>query len=485
MTNRLLTCLAVLILALAVGRGMPAAAQTRPAMPAPMGSGASGMAATPAQGAGVLQIEQDKGEMLRLPQPAASVFIANPEVADLQVMSPTLVYLFGKRSGETSLIAVNANEQVVLNRKVVVTQNLSALERALRQRLPNRSIAVSSAEGAIMLTGEVASQTEAEEARTIARRFVDPDKGEVVNRLAITGATQVMLRVRVSEVSRNVREEFGINWENMFKVGNFKFLLGSGLSDIQFNDAGALIRPQDKMSLFAGASGRNYDVNGLIDALASNGLVTILAEPNLVAQSGETASFLAGGEFPIPVPGDNGKIAIEYKQFGVSLAFTPTLVGTDRISMRVRPEVSQLTDVGGLTVTVGSNIGFRVPGLTTRRAETTIELGSGQSFAIAGLLQNNMDEAIDKFPFLGDVPVLGTLFRSTRFRRSETELVIIVTPYLVRPAANPSQIAAPTDTISPTTLADRLLRGRLTAAGPGARPPARLSLTGPVGFAVE
>lgn len=486
MTVRLLTRLAVPVLGLwlSVTPAVTpaAAAQGRPAGAA-AGSPAGAMPLA-AQGPGVLQIEQDKGEMLRLPQAASSVFIANPEIADLQVMSPTLVYLFGKRSGETSLIAVNGNEQVLLNRKVVVTQNLSALERALRQRLPNRSITVTSAEGAVVLSGEVASQTEAEDARSVARRFVDPDKGEVVNRLSITGTTQVMLRVRVSEVSRDVREEFGINWENMLKVGNFRFLLGSGLTDIKFTD-GALVRPSDKMSLYAGASGRNYDINGLIDALASDGLVTVLAEPNLIAQSGETASFLAGGEFPIPVPRDRDTVGIEYKQFGVSLSFTPTVIGTDRVSMRVRPEVSQLNDVGALTVTVGDNIGFRVPGLSTRRAETTIELGSGQSFAIAGLLQNNIDEAIDKFPFLGDVPVLGTLFRSTRFRRNETELVIIVTPYLVRPASGPGQIASPTDNVSPTTLADRLLRGRLTSAGPGARPPARLSLTGPAGFAVE
>ncbi|WP_448206882.1 type II and III secretion system protein family protein [Azospirillum sp. sgz302134] len=484
MTRRILSCLVLLALGwTATGAAQAATQKLVPQSPPAQGRPTAPTAIS-AQGPGVLQIEQDKGEMLRLPQPASSVFIANPDVADLQVMSPTLVYLFGKKSGETSLIAVNDKEQVLLNRKVVITQNLSGLERALRQRLPNRAISVSSAEGAVVLSGEVASQTEAEDARAIARRFIDPDKGEVVNRLSITGATQVMLRVRVSEVSREVREEFGINWENMLKVGGFRFLLGSGLTDITFNN-GTLIRPAEKMTLYGGASGKNYDVNGLIDALARDGLVTILAEPNLVALSGETASFLAGGEFPIPVPGDNGRTGIEYKQFGVSLSFTPTLVGTDRISMRVRPEVSQLTDVGGLTVSAGSNIGFRVPGLTTRRAETTIELGSGQSFAIAGLLQNNIDEAIDKFPFLGDVPVLGTLFRSTSFKRNETELVIIVTPYLVRPAANPGQIAAPTDTISPTTLADRLLRGRLTSAGPGARPPARLSLTGPAGFAVE
>lgn len=457
---------------------------------------AQGGAPKPAQGAvrgsapvraaapAILQIEQDKGEMVRLPQAASSVFIANPEIADLQVMSPTMVYLFGKKPGETSLIAVNGNEQLLINRRVVVTQNLSGLERALRQRLPNRNIQVSSSEGAIVLSGEVANQTEAEDARSLARRYVNPETGEVINRLSITGNSQVMLRVRVSEVAREVRENFGINWENALSVGGFQFILASGLSDIKF-EGSTLIRPSnDSMNLYVGHQGKRLNLNGLIDALARDGLVTVLAEPNLVAMSGETASFLAGGEFPVPVPRDRDTIGIEYKQFGVSLAFTPTVVGNDRISMRVRPEVSQLTEVGGLTVTVGEDLGFTVPGLTTRRAETTVELGSGQSFAIAGLLQNNLDQAINKFPLLGDIPVLGTLFRSSRFLRNETELVIIVTPYLVRPASSPDQIAAPTDTISPATLADRLLRGRLTAPGPGNRPPARLGLTGPVGFSV-
>jgi pilus assembly protein CpaC len=451
-----------------------------------------------AQDTSVLRIERDQGQMVRLRGPATSVFIANPDIADVQVMSPTMVYVLGKKPGETSLIALDAGEQVLAHRQVMVVHNLGALDRGIRQQLPGRPAAARSVDGSLLLTGKVANPTEAEEVRRLAQRNAG-DPAEVINRLGVTGPTQVMLRVRVSEVQRDVSEVFGINWEMMANfAGMYSFGLASGLTDIAAVN-NVVTRTPDVMNLFLNYRGRRWDINGLIDALAREGLVTILAEPNLVSQSGETASFLAGGEFPIPVPQQNGAIGIDFKQFGVSLAFTPTVVGNDRIALRVRPEVSQLTDVGGIDVRLGgggtsgtsssdssgSTTTFRVPGLTTRRAETTIELGSGQSFAIAGLLQNNLSEVINKFPFLGDVPVLGTLFRSSRYQRQETELVIIVTPYIVRPAASPARLASPTDGLSPAGVNDRLLRGRLTAPGAGVQPVGRLAVSGPSGFILE
>ncbi|HYH37531.1 MAG TPA: type II and III secretion system protein family protein, partial [Azospirillum sp.] len=254
----------------------------------------------------------------------------------------------------------------------------------------------------------------------------------------------------------------------------------SGLTDITTTAAGELQRTPEMMNLFTRHRGQRWDVNGLIDALARDGLITVLAEPNLVATSGETASFLAGGEFPVPVPQERDRVTLEFKQFGVSLAFTPTVLSGERISMRVRPEVSELDYSNAIVLNT-----FRIPALRSRRAETTVELGSGQSFAIAGMMQNGLDESVDKFPFVGDVPVLGALFRSSRFQRNETELVIIVTPYIVRPANNPAQLAAPTDGISPTRFIDRVLFGKLTRPGPGTPPPARPSLAGPAGFIVE
>jgi pilus assembly protein CpaC len=428
-----------------------------------------------------LRLEQDKGQMVKLPQPASSVFIANPDIADLQVMSPTMVYLFGKKPGETSLIAVNGSEQVLINRRVLVTQNLSGLERALRERFPNRQLKVTASEGALILSGTVGSPAEAEDARRLAQRYAGGDAGEVLNRLTVTGGTQVMLRVRVSEVARTIREDLGFNWEVLGSLaGGYMFGFTSGLTDITTSSAGAIQRTAGMMNGVFKHQGQRWDVNGLVDALARDGLITVLAEPNLVATSGETASFLAGGEFPVPVPQERDRVTLEFKQFGVSLAFTPTVLSGDRISMRVRPEVSELDFSNAIVLNT-----FRIPALRTRRAETTVELGSGQSFAIAGMMQNGLDESIDKFPFVGDVPVLGALFRSSRFQRNETELVIIVTPYIVRPVNNAAQLTAPTDGFSPTRFIDRVLFGKLTQPGPGPRPPARPSLAGPAGFIVE
>jgi pilus assembly protein CpaC len=232
-----------------------------------------------------------------------------------------------------------------------------------------------------------------------------------------------------------------------------------------------------------GYRGGNFDINGIIDALAQDRLVTILAEPNLTAQSGEVASFLAGGEFPVPVAasGNSNALTVEFKQFGVSLAFVPTVLSPERLNMRVRPEVSELSEANSVTFPVAGGT-VRVPGLTVRRAETTIEVGSGQSFAIAGLLSRNSALNNSGLAGLGEIPVLGTLFRSDRFRRNETELVIIITPYLVRPVSDPSALGTPLDSFRPSTDLERVLLRRQTGSGAPyrqIRPPAA------AGFIVE
>jgi pilus assembly protein CpaC len=276
-----------------------------------------------------------------------------------------------------------------------------------------------------VLSGAVATATEVENARRLAMRFIG-DGGEVINRIAVTAPNQVNLRVRIAEVSREITNQFGFNW-SVAVDGGFRFALQSLLPTAGIND------------VLVGGDVGSTSIDALIDALAEDNLVTILAEPNLTAVSGETASFLAGGEFPIPVSQDNNTVTVEFKQFGVSLAFTPTLMGRNRISMRVRPEVSQLSTA--VQVLAG---GLSIPSLTTRRAETTVELASGQSFAIAGLIQDNSRQEHSQIPGLGDIPILGALFQSDRFQRNETELVIIVTPYVVRPV-NADQLQTPVD----------------------------------------
>jgi pilus assembly protein CpaC len=231
--------------------------------------------------------------------------------------------------------------------------------------------------------------------------------------------------------------------------------------------------PSAPYQLGAGYSSRKWDINGVIDALAADQLVTILAEPNLTAQSGETASFLAGGEFPVPVAGStsNGTatITVEFKQFGVSLAVVPTVLSPTRLNLRVRPEVSQLSTQGAVSVPISGGV-VTIPALTVRRAETTVELGSGQSFAIAGLLQKTSTDVTSALPGIGELPVLGALFKSNNFERGQSELVIIVTPYLVKPAPNPDAFRAPTDGFRPATDLDRILLGHQMAPGASGAP---------------
>jgi pilus assembly protein CpaC len=462
-------CLLGLVALLTLAQVAPACAQT----------------AIPASGQIVLEVR--KGQLLRLERPAAAVFVADPEVADVQAHSPTLVYVFGRRSGTTTLFAVDENEDVLLRREVVVEHNLSGLQGVLKEVAPEARIEVRSVDGGIILEGAVRDPVKAQEVREIAGRYLGENE-TLINRIGVSAPTQVNLRVRVAEVSREVTKLFGINWESIFSPGDFLFGLATGRA---FTTAGGLpfLRAADAGGVANSLSGtyNNGDVsiNGIVDALEREGLVNVLAEPNLTALSGETASFLAGGEFPVPVgQDDNNSIQIQFKQFGVSLAFTPTVLSAGRISLRVRPEVSDLSDKGAIKLN-----DLVIPALSTRRAETTVELGSGQSFAIGGLISNSTRNNLDKVPGLGDLPVLGTLFRSTNFRRSESELVIIVTPYLVAPVAS-AQLATPRDALEDPSDLERLIQGKLahTLTVPGAEPrvaAARRRLVGPAGFMLD
>ena len=417
-----------------------------------------------------LHLEVNKGRLIRLDRPAETIFIADPEIADIQVKSPRLVYLLGKKPGETTLYAVDQAEAVLANVDVSVTHNLSRLRRAVHALHPMAEIEISSVDGTLVLDGTVASASVVENVRRLAIRFAGSAEA-VITRLGVDAPNQVNLRVRIAEVSRDVDKQLGFNWSVLGSIAGFSL----GLTTT--NPFAAAVTQQISN---IGSS----DFNTVIDALEEEGLLKILAEPNLTAMSGETASFLAGGEFPILVPDSEGRVTIEFKKFGVSLAFTPTLVGSSQINLHVRPEVSQLSNENA--VTLG---GFEVPSLITRRAETTVELASGQSFAIAGLLQNNTTHDISKVPGLGDLPVLGGLFRSDRFQRDESELVIIVTPYVVRPVSG-RPMSAPTDGFAPPTDAGRFLTGGTYRQSPVAGRPVTVgrdggSLIGPAGFQLD
>ncbi len=424
-----------------------------------------------------LQLEINKGRLVRLDRPAGTVFIADPEIADIQVKSPSLVYLMGKKPGETTLYAVDEDENVLASVAIRVNLNLSRLRDAIRALDPRGDVRVTSIDDTLLLEGVVKSALIAEDVRRLAVRIAGDDKA-VINRLGVDAPNQVNLRVRIAEISRGVDKQLGFNWQilnsglSLALATTNPFAAAVGIT----NTVGALTQGAATSFEIGG-----WDFNAVIDALEEEGLVTILAEPNLTALTGETASFLAGGEFPILVPDSDGRVTIEFKNFGVSLAFTPTIIGETRVNLHVNPEVSQLSSKNAVTLN-----NFVVPSLTTRRVETTVELGSGQSFAIAGLLQNNVTHDIRKFPGLGDIPVLGPLFRSDRFQRDESELVIIVTPYIVRPASQ-KRLAAPTDGFVPPHDVERLITGGTHRRNPVAGKPRTVdrsgkTLIGPVGF---
>lgn len=428
-----------------------------------------------------IRLEASKGTLIRLERAASTVFVADPEIADVQVKSPRLVYLMAKKPGETVVYAVDREERVLLNQRITVNHNLSRLRVTLQKMLPGSTLNVETMDKTLVLSGEVLSAKDAESAHRIALRLVKDEK-DLVNKISVVAPNQVHLRVRVAEVSRDILKQFGINWDAVFRTGNFLFGFATG-NPVSTAAGGFFTRNNGTSSIVTGFSNGRIDLNGVIDALDDEGLITILAEPNLTAVSGESATFLAGGEFPILVP-ENDRITVEFKQFGVSLAFTPVLVG-DRISLKVNPEVSQLTTTGAVVLA-----GFTIPALTTRRAETTVELGSGQSFAIAGLLQNNITRDVEKLPGLGELPVLGGLFRSDRFQRNETELVIIVTPYIVRPVSA-KRLASPTDGLKAPNDVDRLWRGKTHKSGlqkdkqPVHGRGASNGLAGPAGFVLD
>ena len=378
-----------------------------------------------ANNSNALVIEVKEGQILRLNREADSIFIADPGIADLSVRSSRMVYVFGKRPGETSLFALDANDRVIANTKVVVEHNISRLQGALDNLMPGTGVRATSFDGGIILSGTLFNATQAEDARRLAARFVGDDE-EVINQMNVAAPNQVNLRVRIAEVSRDITNQLGFNWDAAFSASGFALAASTGLP----LGVGGFVDTASSIG--------NFDLNSFLDFMEEDGLVSILAEPNLTALSGETASFLAGGEFPILARSDDDGISVEFKQFGVSLAFTPTILSQNRISMRVRPEVSSLSESNSVSAD-----NFIFPSLVTRRAETTVELGSGQSFAIAGLILDNQRQSLAQVPGLGDIPVLGALFQSDSFTRNETELVIIVTPYLVKPMASPDMVADP------------------------------------------
>lgn len=445
-----------------------------------------------------------RGELVTVSGTMADVFVANEDIADVQVKSRNQLYVFGKNGGETTIYASNSAGDVIWAANIRVGSNIDSVDQMLGLAMPEAKVSVATmGNNTVLLTGTVAAPEDVAEAERLVQAFLGDD-ANVITRLKMATPLQVNLQVRFAEVSRTLVREIGANLQTRDDTGGFMFGVGRGrdfgsIGDIDVSkfplvDAsnlyglppGSLDLPFDpqtgkfitggtavtsrraspeKTAISLAGELFGLDVAAAFDLAERVGLVTTLSQPNLTALSGETADFLAGGEFPIPISQGLGTTTIEYRKYGVSLAYTPTVLANGRISIRVAPEVSELSNQGAVTLN-----GFQVPALTIRRAETTVELGSGQSFMIAGLMSNNSQNTIEKAPGLGDVPILGNLFRSTDYRKGETELVIVVTPYLVNPV-NANDIALPTDGFRAANDAQRLLGFRENDGVSGASRP--------------
>ncbi len=415
---------------------------------------------------GELYLSKGRGQLITLATPITDVFVSNNAVADVQVQSPTQIYLFGKEDGEASVYATTRSGQVAYSTNVRVSQNYGSLDTMLKLAMPDADIKATLVGQVAVITGTVNSPADIEEAGALVKAFLNPGidvtdpkaflKVIPINRLRAATPLQVTLQVRIAEVSRSFGKDIGVNWR-----ADNSAPTGTGTTFSVNNNGGAA-------NINLGGRLLGLNVLSQLDIGETEGFVTTLATPNLTALSGEKASFLAGGEFPIPIAQTNGgatQISVEFKNYGVSLDFVPTVLADGRISLVVKPEVSEIDFQNAVTVNGG-----RVPGLTTRRVETTVELGSGQSFVIGGLLKSSSTNNFSKIPGVGDVPILGALFRSNGWKRGETELMIVVTPYLVNPVAA-NKIVLPTDGYRAPSELGRIFGGEIYKSGPTSKRP--------------
>jgi len=405
----------------------------------------------------LLVLSIGRGQQVNLASNVTDVVVADPTIADVEVKSGRQIYILGKGPGETTVYATDAAGRTVYQATVRVGSNLDSISQMLGLAMPESEIVVTTMNGVVLLTGTVDQPEQAAEAETLVKAFAGPAT-QVVSRLKNATPLQINLQVRVAEVSRSLSKEISGNLQT-FKNGadssGAPYAFGVAQGRDFLNDAGKIVYPQG-VNTIAGL-GRLFglDIAAAFDMSEKAGLVSTLANPNLTTVSGETAEFLAGGQFPIVTSSDNGT-SVEYKNYGVSLTYTPVVLSDGRISLRVRSEVSDISSQGAVRIN-----GLEVPATTTRMAETTVELGSGQSMMIAGLLSNQMSSSIAKMPGAGDIPVLGALFKSNGWRRNETELMIVITPYLVKPVSE-SQIVLPTDGLHSTNDLERVIMGKVT-----------------------
>lgn len=432
-----------------------------------------------------LSVPMNRAVVVESDQPFAELSIANPGIADISTLSDRTIYVLGKAPGRTTLTLLAPDGQLITNVDVQVSLDVAEFKERLQQILPGENIEVRTANDGIVLSGTVSSTARLDRALDLAQRYA-PDR--VSNLMNVGGVQQVMLKVRIAEMQRSVTKALN---GGITAFGSTSDIAGSiGLGSGQLNPGGIGVPGSTTLNLDGEAIGQaaigfdlgSFEVGVLLEALETKGLVRTLAEPNLTALSGQEASFLAGGEVPIPTRSDDNSIAVEYKPFGVELAFTPRVVDGDIINLEINTAVSSLDP----TVTVTA-AGIDLTGFKRREAQTTVEMRDGESFAIAGLLQDDFQDFNGQVPWIGDIPVLGALFRSADFQRNQSELVVIVTPHLVTPTRGEA-LALPTDRVRPPTEADLFLFGKTAATGGRKGPVAEVAkqdFSGSYGYVME
>lgn len=420
----------------------------------------------------VLSVAQNRAVVVESEIPFAELSIANPGIADISSLSDRSIYVLGKVPGITTLTLLDASGQLITNVEVRVAPDLTEFKERLQQILPGENIQVRTANDGIVLSGQVSSSQRLSKAIELASRYA-PDR--VSNLMSVSGVQQVMLKVRFAEMSRGVAKEL----QSSLRINGTEAQagVGSGIAGIP-----NLAADTSQGAVFFDFGIGSTQVQLLLEALETKGAVRTLAEPNLVALSGQEASFLAGGEYPVPVQSDDG-ISVDFKPFGIELNFIPRVVNGDLINLELSAATSTLDPSNGLQI----DDGLTVDAFISRRAATTVEMNDGESFAIAGLLEDDFNDQISQVPWLGDIPVLGALFRSTSYQRNQTELVIIITAHLVSPTRGEA-LALPTDRIKPPTEADLFLNGHtvktLNAAG-AAGEVAKQDFVGSYGYVME
>lgn len=376
-----------------------------------------------------IKLGLDKSVIVHLPRPARDVLVGNPKKVDAVLRSAKTTYLIGNEVGQTNVFFFDAAGDQILDLEIQVERDLTGLRQMMRKLVSRNRIKIEAVNDNIVLSGTVANASEAKRAADLAARFIGDPK-QVLNMLQIAGKEQVLLRVTVAEMQRTVLKQLGVDLTNTFDIGS---------TIINFNTVNPFTlfgRPLSNTLFSATHNSDGDSVSGTVRAMERNGLLRTLAEPNLTAISGESAKFLAGGEFPVPSSRDSdGNVVVEFKPFGVGLAFTPVVMSEGRISMKISTEVSETTTDNAFVLGGNTDFTLTIPGLRVRRAETTVELPSGGSLVMAGLIQENTKQNLNGVPGIKDLPILGALFRSRDFQSAETELVVIVTPYVVDPTS--------------------------------------------------